>query len=467
MTQRILLIDDDHDTCSLIEATLRRLGYSVDAVHSAQAASEALNTTPYAVVLADLHLPGKSGLELCEEIVAAAPTMPVILITGDNTTEAAIEGIRRGAFDYLSKPVDAQLLGLSVARALHRSRLHRELGRLQDEVAGSRGTLLGDSPAMRSMREMIARVAGSEASVLIRGETGTGKELVARSIHAQSARRDGPFMAINCAAVPANLLESELFGHAKGAFTDAKQQRTGLFLQADGGTLFLDEIGDMPMEMQSKLLRALQERTVRPVGGNTEIPFNIRLVAATHQDLELAIKERRFREDLFYRINVVTIEVPPLRTRGADILTLAANFLRAACLRSEREPVTLSTPVADRLLSYDWPGNVREVENCMERVAALARYRSATMGDLPEHMREAAPGSYSISDPGNDEIVTLDELERRHIIAVLARVNGNKSRAAELVGLDRRTLYRKLELYRRERETGDATRAPAEQVAAL
>jgi two-component system response regulator HydG len=451
MNQRILLIDDDPDTCALLEAALRRLGYQADTVGSAQAASEALAANAYAVVMTDLGLPGKSGLELCEEVIRSAPNVPVIVITGDTTTETAIEAIRRGAFDYLTKPIDAQLLGLSVARALHRARLHQEVERLKERTAGGkrRPGLLGDSAAMRSVRELIARVAASEASVLIRGETGTGKELVARAIHAQSARKDGSFIAINCAAVPANLLESELFGHAKGAFTDAKSARDGLFLKADGGTLFLDEIGDMPMEMQSKLLRALQERTVRPVGSNAEVPFNVRLLAATHQDLEAAAKERRFREDLFYRINVVTIEVPPLRERGGDILSLAANFLSAACAQAERPPVNLSPPVAERLLAYDWPGNVRELENCMERVAALARYQSATVLDLPEHMRAASSSPYVSGPTRDEEIITLDELERRHILNTLARVQGNKSRAAELVGLDRRTLYRKLDTYRR------------------
>jgi two-component system response regulator HydG len=466
MTQRILLIEDDPDTCTLLEGALRRLNYHVDAVGSAQAASEALASASYSVVMTDLGLPGKSGLQLCEEIIKVAPNVPVIVITGDTSTESAIEAIRRGAFDYLTKPIDGQLLGLSVARALHRARLHQEVERLKERTSSGkqRAGLLGDSAPMRAMRELIARVASSEASVLISGETGTGKELVAHAIHAQSARKDGPFVAINCAAVPASLLESELFGHAKGAFTDAKSARDGLFLKADGGTLFLDEIGDMPMEMQSKLLRALQERTVRPVGSNAEIPFNVRLVAATHQDLEHATEQRRFREDLFYRINVVTVDVPPLRERGGDILSLAANFLSAACAHAERAPVSLSPQVAERLIAYDWPGNVRELENCMERVAALARYQSATVLDLPEHLRGTPNSACTTGSARDEEIITLEELERRHILATLARVQGNKSRAAELIGLDRRTLYRKLDAYRRSENGAPASSANDEAV---
>jgi two-component system response regulator HydG len=283
---------------------------------------------------------------------------------------------------------------------------------------------------------------------LIRGETGTGKELVARAIHAASPRRDGPFVAINCAAVPANLLESELFGHTKGAFTDAKGARAGLFVEASGGTLFLDEIGEMPLDMQAKLLRALQERTVRPVGGDKETPFDARILAATHRDLEADVSERRFRQDLYYRINVVCIDVPPLHERGTDILKLAVYFIDRLADRANRPRVSLSPQVAERLMSYDWPGNVRELENCMERVMALARFDQMTLEDLPERIRTYAPERFVLSADQADEVLKLDELERRYIFRVIKLVEGNKSRAAQLLGLDRRTLYRKLDRYR-------------------
>ncbi|HEX6243561.1 MAG TPA: sigma-54 dependent transcriptional regulator [Polyangiales bacterium] len=459
MTQRILVIDDDSDTCTLLETSLTRFGYAVDVALSAEDGLARFATTPYALVLTDLALPESSGLDLCQQLLVVAPSVPVIVVTGDSTMQSAIEALRHNAFDYLTKPIDSQLLGLSVARAMHRSRLTQELELLRGNVGETKGaTLLGNSAPMRSVRDMIARVAPSEATVLIQGETGTGKELVARATHAQSGRHEGPFVAINCAAVPASLLEAELFGHVKGSFTDAKSSRDGLFVKAHGGTLFLDEIGDMPLEMQAKLLRALQERVVRPVGSNTEVPLNVRVIAATHQDLDAAVKQRRFREDLFYRINVVSIQIPALRARGGDILALAAGFLRAACERDGRPAVSISQPVAERLLAHEWPGNVRELENCMERVAAVARYQAATLADLPDHLRDAPPNPFAANVANDDGIVTLEELERRHIMKVLARLNGNKSRSAELLGLDRRTLYRKLDAYQRA-ETNAASSA--------
>jgi two-component system, NtrC family, response regulator HydG len=268
-----------------------------------------------------------------------------------------------------------------------------------------------------------------------------------------SPRRSGPFVAINCAAVPATLLESELFGHARGAFTDAKSARSGLFVEATGGTLFLDEIGEMPLEMQPKLLRALQERTVRPVGSNTEVPFDARIVAATHRDLESEAHERRFRQDLYYRINVVRIDVPPLRERGADVLSLAAHFLGKFGKRANRPAVALSTQVAERLLAYDWPGNVRELENCMERAVALARFDQVTIDDLPQKVRAYRADRFLVSADQADEIVSLEELERRYIMRVIGLVDHNKSRAAQLLGLDRRTLYRKLERYEQRQKS--------------
>jgi two-component system response regulator HydG len=300
---------------------------------------------------------------------------------------------------------------------------------------------------MQRVQDLITRVAHSDASILIQGETGTGKELIARAIHNASPRKNGPFVAINCAAVPASLLESELFGHARGAFTDAKNSRQGLFVQATGGTLFLDEIGEMPLDMQPKLLRALQERVVRPVGSETEVPFDARILAATHRDLESETDERRFRQDLYYRINVVRIDVPPLRDRGSDVLTLAPYFLQKFCARAKRSSVELTAQVAERLLAYDWPGNVRELENCLERAVALARFDQVTLDDLPEKVRAYRADRFLLSADQADEIVSLDELERRYIVRVLKLVDGNKSRAAQLLGLDRRTLYRKLDRY--------------------
>src|SRR3954465_2483302 len=360
----------------------------------------------------------------------------------------AVSALRAGAYDFLAKPVDEKLLGLCVARAAQHQRLQHEVKRLHsDKDLSNAAQLIGDSIAMRRVYETIRRVAASDASVLIQGETGTGKERVAQALHAAGPHPEGPFIAINCAALPAGLLESELFGHAKSAFTDAKTAKEGLFVRASGGTLFLDEIGDMPLEMQSKLLRALEERTVRPVGSNEEVPFVTRVVAASHRDLQEEVAARRFREDLLNRINVVQIDVPPLRERTGDVLKLASFFLRRSSEPSGKGEMSLPPGVAKRLLAYDWPGNVRELENCMEHAVALARFEQITVEDLPEKIRAYRAERFVVAANDPTEIVTMDELERRYILRVLSLVGGNKSRAAQVLGFDRRTLYRKLERY--------------------
>ena len=299
---------------------------------------------------------------------------------------------------------------------------------------------------MAKVRDLIARVARSDVTVLIHGETGTGKELVARSIHEGSSRSEMPFVGINCAAVSATLLESELFGHVRGAYTDAKTARDGIFVQASGGTLFLDEIGDMALEMQSRLLRALQERRVRPVGGNVDVEFDTRVISATHHDLEKLVAAGRFREDLYYRLNVVKIDVPPLRERGNDVLELASAILARAAVRDRRAPIRLSPQVAERLLAYDWAGNVRELENCMERVIALATSSEISVDDLPERVRHHRSDQVIVVESRRD-IVTLEVLEERYIHHVIKLLDGNKAQAADLLGIDRRTLYRRLEKY--------------------
>jgi two-component system response regulator HydG len=355
--------------------------------------------------------------------------------------------MRAGAFDFVTKPVDVKLLSLRVARAVHHKRVHDELKTLREVVAATNepSEIVGSSTAIRKIHDTIARIASSDASVLIAGETGSGKELVARRIHATSSRRDGPFVSINCAAVPHTLLESELFGHARGAFTDAKSERAGLFVQANGGTLFLDEIGELPLEMQPKLLRALQDRKVRPVGANVEVPFDARLIVASNRDLDEEVDERRFRADLYYRINVVRIDLPPLRERAADVLELAQHFLTRAADRGNRARLVLSPAAAEKLIAYSWPGNVRELENCIERAMAFARFDQITVEDLPEKLRAYRSESFVVAADDSTEIVTLDELERRYVVRVLSILGGNKSRAAQVLGIDRRTLYRKID----------------------
>jgi DNA-binding NtrC family response regulator len=304
--------------------------------------------------------------------------------------------------------------------------------------------LIGSSQAMQHVLEVIVRVAASDAPVLVQGETGVGKELIARRLHETSRRKEGPFVAINCAAIPAPLLESELFGHARGAFTDARSERVGLFVQAKHGTLFLDEIAELPLEIQPKLLRALQERTVRPVGGNTEVPFDARIVAASNSDLKDEVEEGRFRKDLYYRINVVRIVVPALRERDGDVLELAQHFLAQHAVRSGTTPIGLSPEVARKLMDYAWPGNVRELENCIARSVAFARFRELMVEDLPETLRFHQSERPPISVKDELEVVTLKEFELRYVLRVLTLFGGNKSRAARVLGIDRRTLLRKM-----------------------
>jgi two-component system response regulator HydG len=310
-------------------------------------------------------------------------------------------------------------------------------------VAGDRGVFHFGSQSMMEMERLVSKVAVTDSTVLITGESGTGQGVVARAIHERSRRKDGPFVAINCAAMPESLLDSELFGHAKGAFTDARQSHAGLFQQAHGGTLFLDEIGEMALALQPKLLRAIQERKVRPVGGESEVPVDVRIVAATNRDLEGMVEERRFREDLYYRINVIHIPLPPLRARGGDVLLIAHHLLRQYAAVFDKKVIGLSPAAAERLVSYDWPGNVRELGNCLERAVALAHFEEIQVEDLPDKVRHRSRAS-SLSGSDLQELLTLEEVERRHVLRVLDACNGNRTDAAKMLGLDRKTLYRKL-----------------------
>ena len=443
----VLVVDDERDTCDLLEMALSRQGMQVTTCTTAADALEKVASRDFDVVLSDLTMPDVSGLELCERIIALRPDVPVVLITGHGSLETAMGAIRAGAYDFVTKPIESKTLGVVVSRAVQHRRLRDQIKQLRAANDANASIIVGGSPAMRKVADLIERVGDSDASVLIHGETGTGKELVARAVHNKSKRREGPFVAINCAAVPHSLLESELFGHARGAFTDAKSTRVGLFQQANGGTLFLDEIGELPVDVQPKLLRALQERKVRPVGDNREIAYDARIVAATNRDLENEVREKRFREDLFYRINVVKVEVPPLRSRGSDTLHLAHHFLKVFAERSGKPTIELSERAAERLMAYEWPGNVRELENCIEHAVALARFDQVTVEDLPEKLRGYLAGSFVATANDPTEIVTMEELEKRYLLRVFKLVGNNKSRAAEVLGIDRRTMYRKLERY--------------------
>jgi DNA-binding NtrC family response regulator len=335
-------------------------------------------------------------------------------------------------------------LAFRLERAIQHRRLAEEVKRLRAREPEPLDDLLGESAALRRLRELVARVARSDAPVLVVGETGSGKELVARALHRHGARPDGPFVALNCAALPEHLLESELFGHARGAFTDARTPRTGLLLHANGGMLFLDEIAELPLALQPKLLRALQERCVRPVGSEEETPFDARVVAATNRDLDAAVEEGRFREDLFFRLDVLRIEVPPLRARGSDVLLLAQHFLREAASRSGKAVIGLSHGAAEKLLQYAWPGNVRELANCIERAVALTDHEQILVEDLPERIRDYGAGHVLVASDDPSELVPLEVVEQRYVTRVMEAVGGNKTLAARILGVDRKTLYRKL-----------------------
>jgi two-component system response regulator HydG len=446
MSGRVLIVDDDPSMCETLAAAMSRRGFVVASRTSALDALALIDEQDFDVVVTDLLMDGMDGIAFCERVVANRPDVPVVVITAFGTLETAVAAIRVGAYDFLAKPFDVELVRLTLARAVQHRALRDEVKRLRQQVRASNGDdeLIGVSPAIRRVAEIIDRLSETEATVLITGESGTGKELVAHALHKQSRRAAGPFVAINCAAMPESLLESELFGHVKGAFTDARAPRRGLFLNASGGTLFLDEIGDLPIGLQPKLLRALQEKTVRPVGSDHEEAYDARILAATNRDIETEVEERRFREDLFYRINVVRIQASPLRARGNDVLLLAQHFVNRFSKESGKAVAGISTPVAEKLLGYRWPGNVRELQNCIERAVAFTRFEDLGVDDLPEKIRDYRGTDLSV--PGVDalQLIPMEEVERRYILRVLKQVLGNKTTAAEVLGIDRRTLHRKL-----------------------
>ncbi len=443
--QSILLVEDDS---SLRETLARGLKHQfrVFAVDGPISALEILAREEVDAVLTDLRLPEMDGIDLCKRVGEVVPGLPVILMTGFGSLETAIDAIRAGAYDFVSKPVDLDLVELALTRAVRLTSLRRELRLLKQERAEQprSSSLVGGSSAMQEVIQVIRRIADSDVTVLVTGESGTGKELAAREIHECSSRRDKPLVALNCAALPERLLESELFGHERGAFTDARTSRLGLLREASGGTLFLDEVGELPISLQPKLLRALQERTVRPVGGSKEVPFDVRIVAATNRDLEEAVTSGAFRRDLYYRLAVFELELPPLRNRANDVLVLAETFIQRFASRSGKAVLGLSSEAAHMLLGYSFPGNVRELENAMERAVALARFDRVTPDDLPARMREQEPGRVRADGWSFRSLLPLEEMERQYIAHVLESVGGHRARAARILGIDRKTLFRRL-----------------------
>jgi DNA-binding NtrC family response regulator len=444
MKGRVLVVDDDPEMCELLRAQLGRRGFEVAAHGSADEALARLATEDFDALVTDVRMRGLDGIQLCERLRQNRPDVPVLVVTAFGSLDTAVAAIRAGAYDFLAKPLEIEELAFRLGRAIQHRRLAEEVKRLRAREPDAVEELAGESVALRQLRELVARVARSDAPVLVIGETGSGKERVARALHRLGPRPEGPFVALNCAALPEHLLESELFGHARGAFTDAKGARTGLLVHANGGTLFLDEIAELPLALQPKLLRALEERRVRPVGGEEEVPFDARIVAATNRDLDAAVEDGRFREDLFFRIDVLRIEVPPLRARGSDVLLLAQLFLRECAARQGKQVVGLSHGAAERLLRYGWPGNVRELAICIERAVALTDHEQILVEDLPERIRAEGKGHVLVASDDPSELVPLEIVEQRYIARVMESVGGNKTLAARILGLDRKTLYRKL-----------------------
>jgi two-component system response regulator HydG len=442
---RILVVDDHVEMGEMLKEPLTDAGYSVDVADSGEEAIAWLRTRLYDVVLCDLRMKEVDGLDVLAAALKLDPGLPVLLMTAFGAVESAVEAMKRGAYHYLTKPFRLDEVLLYVGRALEERRLraeHRNLKRQAADRSGL-GSLIGRSAPMRTLYELVERVAHSEAPVLVRGESGSGKELVARALHSEGPRGQGPFVAVNCTALPQALLESELFGHVKGAFTGATTARRGLFVEADGGTLFLDEIGDMAPELQAKLLRVLEDGEVRAVGADGSRRVDVRVIAATHQELEARVKEGRFRADLFYRLNVVSLRIPPLRERREDIPMLVEHFLAQARARNTRSPVTALAPeVVAELARLPWPGNVRELENLVERLVVLGGQPTVDLSLLRLHASSGEPGPHPLA-AAQEQVVPLRQLESEYIAWVVARCGGNKTRAAELLGIDVSTIHRR------------------------
>ena len=445
----ILVVEDDQQMRDLLREALEDDGYAVEAVGGGRAGIERVRAGGVDLVISDVKMPDLDGLDMLREIKAVTPSPHVITITAFGSIDTAIRAVKLGAFDYITKPFEIDQLILSVEKALAERALRTEVARLRAEVQRSYrwGDMVGKSPVMRSLFEMIRRLSASDVSVLVTGESGTGKELVAKSLHFNSLRKGRPFVPLNCATIPDTLLDSELFGHKRGAFTDARADRAGLFVEADGGTLFLDEIAELSPSLQAKLLRAIQEGEIRPLGASRAERVDVRVIAATNKDLESRLKTGAFREDLYYRLNVVHIHLPPLRERADDLLALSDHFLSAAAARSGKEVRGLHESAKKALLAHPWPGNVRELENTIERAVALCEGGIIRLEDLPSAVRERRPGEPDTLQTALARGLTLAELEREYIQRVLTAEGGNKTRAAQRLGLDRKTLYRKLEEY--------------------
>jgi DNA-binding NtrC family response regulator len=460
---RILAVDDERDTCEALAEMLAAWGHKVEtALDGSEAIAKADEFRPD-VVVSDVAMPGQSGLQLLDVFKEYYPDCPVILLTGQGTVEAAVEAVRRGAYDYIEKPLDTAKLKVVLANALERKETLREVQTLRRRLKQLGGSdFIGQSNPMRRVFELIEKVAPSRASVAITGESGTGKEMVARAIHNLSPRRDKPFIAINCASIPATLIESEIFGHERGAFTGADQRRPGVFELAHGGTLFLDELGEIPFELQAKLLRVLEEGRLRRLGGKVELEVDVRVLCATNRDLKAEIKAGRFREDLYFRLNVFQVALPPLRDRREDIPILVQHFVEKFNGESAKRVHGVHPEAMEVLRNYDWPGNIRELRNAVERAVILCDGELILRDHLPPDMAGRGPDRQTFKIPYG---LTLDVVEREYILGSLQRHGGNKARTAETLGVSEKTLYNKLNRYAAEARA-QSSGGPADDAAA-
>ena len=446
MKPTVLIVDDEAGVRSALGGVLRDEGYAVDTVESGEACLDRVARSPFDVIILDIWLPGMDGLATLSRLRERRVDSPVVMISGHGNIESAVRAIKMGAFDFVEKPLSLDKTVLVVGNAVRQRRLEAENKALRASV-DRRLTMVGESYVMAQLREQVAMAAPTNGRVLIFGENGTGKELVARSIHQLSRRRGGPFVEVNCAAIPEELIESELFGHVKGAFTGAVADRRGKFEASDGGTLFLDEIADMSLKTQAKVLRALQEQVVEPLGGTGTMKVDVRILAATNKDLPAEIRAGRFREDLYFRLNVIPIFVPPLRDREADIPLLASHFMEELAREYGRRPKRLDAGAAAGLRGYQWPGNVRELRNVVERLMIMVPGETITMGDLAF----LDPTTVLVADPPGASTVSLhdarERFEREYILRALAAQQGNMSRTAEALGVERSNLYRKMRAF--------------------
>jgi DNA-binding NtrC family response regulator len=458
MKEKILVVDDDVSVCEFLSILLEKEGYQVTTRNDGKKAMEAVKEENFDVVVTDIRLPGTSGLDLLGAIRDLDPTVPVIIMTGHSSEETAIQAVNNGAFYYLLKTTKREEIAQVIRKAAEVRHLRAENRLLRRELRRRRDSreIVGRCAPLQELLQMVRRVAPSDSTVLITGESGTGKELIAREIHFRSHRSQGPFVSINCGALPENLLESELFGHVKGSFTGAVKDKEGLFVVAAGGTFFLDEVAETSPAIQVKLLRVLQEREVIPVGGVKPIPVDVRLIAATNADLEQEVFDGRFRADLYYRLNVIPVVVPPLRERAEDIPLLVENFIARMAEERRMSAKTVSPEAVDYLVRYSWPGNVRELENVVERAFILQEGHVLLPEDLPAKVRMAqAPRTQPVLASSN---VTIEELEKQYMLQVLEQTGWHKKRASAILGIDASTLYRKLQRYglTRQRETSGA-----------